>query len=74
MKVWVYFMIQYNLEPGLRKIGRKGENATLKELTQLHIIDTWMPMEVSKLSQEQRMCALSSLLFLKEKQMGDIKG
>jgi hypothetical protein len=73
MKVWAYFMVQYNLKPGLRKFGCKGENAKLKELMQLHIMDMWMLMEVSKLSQEQRMRALSSLLFLKEKQTGDIK-
>jgi hypothetical protein len=43
-------------------------------MTQLHIMDTWMPMEAGKLSREQRMRALSLLLFLKEKQTGDIKG
>ncbi len=74
MRVWAYLMVQYNLKPGLRKFGSRGEEAAVKELSQLHIIDTWMPMEASKLSCEQRMCALSSLLFLKEKQTGDIKG
>ena len=29
----------------------------------------WMPLEASKLSREQQMHALSSLLFLKEKRM-----
>jgi hypothetical protein len=37
-------------------------------------MDTWMPMEAGKLSREQRMRALSSLLFKKEKRTGDIKG
>ena len=37
-------------------------------------MDTWTPMEAEKLSREQRMRALSSLLFLKEKRTGDIKG
>ncbi len=46
----------------------------MKELSQLHIMNTWMPMEASKLSCKQHMRALSSLLFLKEKQTGDIKG
>ncbi len=67
MMVWAYMMTQYNLKPGLRKFG-------VKELTQLHIIDTWTPLEASKLSREQRMRALSSLLFLKEKRTGDVKG
>ncbi len=74
MRVWAYLMVQYNLKPGLRKFGSREEEATVKELSQLHIMDTWMPMEASKLSCEQRMHALSSLLFLKEKQTGDIKG
>ncbi len=46
----------------------------MKELTQLHIMDTWQPMDSSKLGQEEKMKALSSLLFLKEKQTGQIKG
>ena len=52
----------------------RGETAAVKELTQLHIMDTWTPMAVDKLSREQRMRALSSLLFLKEKRTGVIRG
>jgi hypothetical protein len=74
MKVWAYLMVQYNLKPGLRKFGSKEDKAAVKEMTQLHVMDTWTPMDVSKLSREQRMRALLSLLFLKEKRMGDIKG
>jgi hypothetical protein len=66
--VMAYLLTQYNLKPGLRKFGAKGEKAALnKEMTQLHIMDTWTPIEAEKLSREQRMRALSSLLFLKEK-------
>jgi hypothetical protein len=74
LKVWGYVMIQYNLKPGLRKFGNKGEMAAMNKLTQLHVTDMWKPMYTDKLSQEQRMQALSSLLFLKEKRSGDIKG
>ena len=74
LKVWGYVMTQYNLKPGLRKFRQRGQTAAVKELTQLHIMDTWTPLQVEKLSQEQRMRALSSLLFLKEKRTGDIKG
>ncbi len=74
MRAWAYLMVQYNLKPGLRKFGSRGEEAAVKELSQLHIMDTWTPMEASKLSRKQRMHALSSLLFFKEKQTGDIKG
>ena len=74
MMVWAYIMTQYNLKPGLRKFGARGATAAVKELTQLHIMDTWTPLEVSKLSREQQMRALSSLMFLKEKRTGDVKG
>jgi hypothetical protein len=74
LKVWGYVMTQYNLKPGLRKFGNRGQKAPVKELMQLHIMDTWTLMHADKLSREQRMRALSSLLFLKEKRTGDIKG
>ena len=69
-----YFATTSSLKPSLRKLGTRGEKAALKEMTQLHVMDTWTPMDAGKLSREQRMRALSSLLFLKEKQTGDIKG
>jgi hypothetical protein len=74
MKMWGYLMTQYNLKPGLRKFGEKGATAAMDELTQLHVMDTWTAMDPSKLSREDRMQALSLLLFLKEKQTGKIKG
>ncbi len=74
LKVWGYVMTQYNLKPGLRKFGVRGEKAAINELTQLHVMDTWTAMDVSRLSREERLKALSSLLFLKEKQTGAIKG
>ena len=74
LKVWGYVMTQYNLKPGLRKFGNMEQKATVKELTQLHVMDTWTSMHADKLSREQPMRALSSLLFLKGKRTGDIKG
>ena len=73
-KVWAYVITQYNLKPGLQKFGKRGVTAAVDKLTQLHIMDTWTAMDPSKISQEERMKALSSLLFLKEKQTGKIKG
>jgi hypothetical protein len=40
LKVWGYVMTQYDLKPGLRKFGNKGEMAAVNELIQLHIMDT----------------------------------
>ena len=73
-KVWAYVMTQYNLKPGLRKFGTRGATAAVEELTQLHIMDTWTAMDPAKISREESMKALSSLLFLKEKRSGKIKG
>ncbi len=64
LKVWGYVMTQYNLKPEIRKFGTKGQTAAVKELTQLHVMDTWTPMYTNRLSREQKMRALSSLLFL----------
>jgi hypothetical protein len=74
IKVWGYLMTQYNLKPGLQKFGQRGADAAMKELTQLHIMNTWTAMDPTKLTRDERMQALSSLLFLKEKQTGTIKG
>jgi hypothetical protein len=65
--VWGYLMTQYNLKPGLRKFGKRGETAAISELTQLHVMDTWTVMDPTKLTREDRTKALSLLLFLKEK-------
>ena len=67
-------MTQYNLKPGLRKFGARGETAAISELTQLRVMDTWTVMDPTKLTREDRRKALSLLLFLKEKQCGKIKG
>ena len=74
LKVWAYIMTQYNLKPGLSKFRARGTTAAMDELTQLHIMDTWTAMDQLKISREERMGALSSLLFLKEKRTGKIKG
>ncbi len=73
IKVWAYLMTQYNLKPGLKKFGKCSKTAAVKELMQLHMIDTWAAMDPTKLSREQQMKALSSLLFLKENRTGDVK-
>jgi hypothetical protein len=67
-------MTQYNLKAGLKRFGDRGKTAAMEEMTQLHIMDTWKVMDPADLSHEEQMQALSSLLFLKEKCTGKIKG
>ena len=72
IKEWASLMMQYNLKPGLRKFGAKGAAVAINKLTQLHIMDTWTAMDPSKLSREDQVKVLLSLLFLKEKETGKI--
>jgi hypothetical protein len=74
VKVWGYIMTQYSLKAGLQKFGKKGTTAAKQELTQLHVMDTRKAMDPMKLSQEEQMQALSSLLFLKKKRTRKVKG
>ncbi len=55
IKVWGYLMMRYNLKPSLRKFGNRGATSVVKELTQLHVINTWMAMDPTKLSREEQM-------------------
>ncbi len=48
-------MTQYNLKPGLQKFGQKGADAAVKELMQLHVMDTWTAIDQAKLIREERM-------------------
>jgi hypothetical protein len=67
-------MTQYSLRKGLKKFQKVGEEAVSKELKQLHMRDTFAPQNSEELSDEQKRGALESLMFLKEKRDGSIKG
>jgi hypothetical protein len=74
LAIWGYLMTQYNLKPGLQKFGARGESTAITEMMQLHMMDTWTAMDPSKLTREDSMKVLLSLLFLKEKRTGKVKG
>jgi hypothetical protein len=74
LKVWGYLMTQYNLKARLKFFGMNGKTVAMEEMTQLHIMDTWQAMDPTNLSKEERMQALFSLLFLKEKRTVKTKG
>jgi hypothetical protein len=52
LKVWGFLMTQDNLKTGLWKFEAKGATTAINELIQLHIMDTWMAMDPSKLLRE----------------------
>ena len=69
-----YLLTQYNLKAGLRHFGEKGIAAAKGNLTQLHVMETWVPGDPTMLSRSEKIKALSSLMFLKEKRSSKVKG
>jgi hypothetical protein len=67
-------MTQYSLKKGLKKFQKVGEAAVSNELKQLHMRETFTPQHSNDLSDSQKQKALESLMFLKEKRDGTIKG
>ena len=58
MAVIKYLLTQNNLEAGLRHFGEKGIAAVKGELTQLHVMDTWVPEYPTLLSISEKVKAL----------------
>ena len=68
-------MVQhFILNKGLKEFGDRDKEATMKEITQIHDIDMYHPLDASTLTWEPRKRALSSLLFLVEKVVETSKG
>ena len=65
---------QYGLEKGIREWGDRGINAAYEEVKQLHMRSAFKPVRKDNLSTEERAKAIGSLIFLKEKTDGTIKG
>ena len=65
MAMMKYILTQYNLKAGLRHFGEKGFLSTEGQLTQLHVMDTWVPEDPAMLSRAEKVRDLSSLIFLK---------
>ena len=58
MAVMKYLLTQYNLKAGLKHFGEKGISAAKGELTQLHVIDTWVTKDATMLSRSEKLKAL----------------
>ena len=69
-----YIMMQLSLKQGVKKWGERVEAGPMKEMTQLHGLEAFFPRDPKTLTREQRIKALSSLIFLKQKDSGEIKG
>ena len=66
-------MTQLNIRQGIKEFSDTGNEALLKELSQLHERDALLPLRNEDMSQEQKMKALCYLMFLKEKHDRTIK-
>ena len=68
-------MMQVSLKQGYKLFGEeRASEGALKEVKQLHDLNVFFPRDPKSLSREERIKALSSLLFLKEKSSGQVKG
>ncbi len=61
------------LKAGHRKFAERGNNALMKELCQLHILNCFKPTNLRTLSHTDRRNALASLMFITEKHTGEVK-
>ena len=72
--VGVIMAQQYSLQKGLKRFGKEEKKAAMSELTQLHDVQTYYPVQAHELTWQQRIDALSSLTFLMQKRDGQVKG
>ena len=66
-------LVHYSMNAGIKKFKAKGEAGVTKELTQMHDMNVFRPIEVESLTYGKKKKALSSLMFLKEKRDSLIK-
>ena len=57
----------------MKHFGEKIIAAAKGDLTQLHVMDTWVPEDPTILSRAEKVKALSYLMFMKEKRSGKVK-
>ena len=65
--VFHYTMTQLSMKAGLKRWGNKGKQAVSKELLQLHMRDTFRPIDPKTLSKNEYDKVLESHMFLKQK-------
>jgi hypothetical protein len=66
-------LVHYSMNAGIEKFETKSKAGVTKELTQMHDMRVFHPIEVESLTYDERRRALSSLMFLKEKRDSLVK-
>ena len=67
-------MTQFSMKSGIKNLGQDSNDAIMNELKQLHMCNTFSPVDPSHLTKEQKEQVLESHLFLKLKRDDTIKG
>jgi len=66
-------LVHYSMNASIKKFKEKSEAGVTKELTQMHNMNVFRPIEVESLTYNEKKKALSSLMFLKEKRDSSVK-
>ena len=69
----VVFVHKYGINKGVELFVEKAYAYVVKELTQIHELETYEPIMALDMSWEEKKKASDSLLFITEKINGDIK-
>jgi hypothetical protein len=64
----------YILQKGLKVFGKKGHNASMKEIDQLHRRTYFAPLKVKEMKPSERKKAKMALLILTEQRDKSVKG
>jgi hypothetical protein len=66
-------LVHYSMNVGIKKFEIQGKAGVTKELTQMHNMSVFRPIEMESLTYNERKKALLLLMFLKEKRDSSIK-
>ena len=70
---FVFLTEQMSAKAGLKKFGKKGAEAIVTEMEQLHYRNVIQPIHGKDMTREEKRRALQYLMFLKQKRCGKIK-
>jgi hypothetical protein len=66
-------LVHYSMNTGIKKFKEKGKAGVTKELTQMHKMNVFCPIEVEALTYNEKKKVLLLLMFLKEKRDSLVK-
>jgi hypothetical protein len=66
-------LVHYSMNAGIKKCKAKGKAGVTKELTQMHDMNVFRPIEVESLTYDKKKKALLPLMFLKKKRDSLVK-